>query len=325
MCKNIEVSFYVPEEIAQGLEKNFYEITGGIIRNKHTGEIVYWLREGDQSVKNVEKIMIKLTSLGKATLALADFIYMNDNLKDIKKKLEDNGLKLDSQNMSKIESGFLLSKEAELTEDYESLRVQMIRAMSLLEEGSNICRNIYEQQRKNDKQNKFTSYDSLRMVVLSQMGIIRSYAHLGEYNIATLRIQKLRKYLLDCALWYCNRCCYWDTEWNNWIYIWIYIAPLYIPGKIMYKFKNYTTVEWKIFEEITRSRKENVLIKSTLGLYINKMQELNVDIPYEVQELIDHLNYIDGYSLEIEAYKQKPVIFKKICEEISNKGTMDGT
>jgi hypothetical protein len=65
MCKNIEVSFYVPEEIAQGLEKNFYEIIGGIIRNKHTGEIVYWLREGGQSVKNVEKIMIKLTSLGK--------------------------------------------------------------------------------------------------------------------------------------------------------------------------------------------------------------------------------------------------------------------
>ena len=135
MGKNIEVSFYVPEEIAQGLEKNLYEIIGGIIRNKQTGEIVYWLREGGQSEKNVEKIMIKLTSLGKATLALDDFTYMNENFKDIQKKLEEIGLKTDSQNMSKIETGFLLSKEAELIEDYESLREQMIRAISLLEEG----------------------------------------------------------------------------------------------------------------------------------------------------------------------------------------------
>jgi len=323
MSKNIEVSFYVPEQIASGLEKNIYEIIGGIIRNKYTGEIVYWLREGGQSVNNVEKIMIRLTSLGKATLALNDFIYMNENFKDIKKKLEDIGPIPDSKNMSKIEYGFVLSKEAELIEDYESLRVQMIHAMGLLEEGSNIHRNIYEQQRKNDTQKKFASYDSLRMVVLCQMGIIRSYAHLGEYNIATLRIQKLRKYLLDCALWYCNKRCHWDTELRDWIYILLYIAPLYIPGKIVSKFKNYTTIEWKIFEEINRSRKENILVQDTLSLFIDKMQDLEVDIPYEVQELMNHLNYIEGYGLEIEAYQQRSVIFKKICEEISNKGTME--
>jgi len=323
MSKYIEVSFYVPEQIVRGLEKNIYEIIGGIIRNKYTGEIVYWLREGGKSVNNVEKIIIRLTSLGKATLALNDFIYMNENFNDIKKKLEDIGLIPDSQNMSKIESGFVLSKEAELIEDYESLRVQMIHAMSLLEEGSIIHRNIYEQQRKNDTQKKFTSYDSLRMIVVCQMGIIRSYAHLGEYNIAALRIQKLRKYLLDCALWYCNKRCHWDTELRDWIYILLYIAPLYIPGKIVSKFKNYTNIEWKIFEEINRSRKDNILIQDTLSLFIAKMQDLEVDIPYEVQELINHLNYIEGYGLEIEAYQQRSVVFKKICEEISNKGTME--
>jgi len=319
MSKYIEVSFYVPEQIVLGLENDSYERIGGIIRNKNTKEIVYWLREGVQPVKNTEKIMIKSTSLGKATLALSDFIYMDEIFKDIKKKSDDALIEPDSQNMSKIESGFSLSREAESIEDYGSSRVQMIRVMSLLEEGLNIYRNIHEQQRKIDKKTKFTSYDSLRMVVLSQMGIIRSYAHLGEYNIAELRIQKLKNFLLDCALWYCRRRCHEDIEW----YDWTYIAPLYIPGRLMSKLKDYATVEWKVLEEIRRCRKENVSIQDTLELFIDKMQKREVDLPVEVQELIDHLNYIDGYSLEIEAYKKMPVTFRKICDEISSKGTME--
>ncbi len=163
--------------------------------------------------------------------------YLNENFKDIRKKSEDVLMEPDSQNMSKIESGLSLSREAESIEDYDSSRFQMIHAMSLLEEGLSIYRNINEQQRE--------------------------------------------------------------------------------------KLKDYATVEWKVLEEIRRCRKENASIQDTLDLFIDKMQKREVDIPVEVQELIDHLDYIDGYSLEIEAYKKRPVIFKKICDEISNKGAME--
>jgi len=319
MNRYIEESFHVPEQIIRGLEDDSYERIGGIIRNKNTKDIVYWLREGGQPEKNTEIIMIKSTSLGKATLALTDFNYLNESFKEIRKKLEVALMESDLRNMTKIESGFSLSKEAESIEDHDSSRFQMIHAMSLLEEGLNIYRNIHEQQRKNDKKIRFISYDSLRLVVLSKMGIIRSYALLGEYNIAALRIQKLKNFLLDCALWYCRRRCHGDIEW----YEWIYIAPLYIPGKIMSKLKDYATVEWKVLEEIRRCRKENVSIQDTLEIFIDKMQKREIDIPVEVQELIDHLDYIDGYSMEIEAYKNRPVKFKKICDEISNKGAME--
>lgn len=93
----IDVSFIIPELVKQGLDSGVYERVGGVIRETASKNVVHWLREGKTITKG-HKIIVTLSSLGRATLAAADFAYMYANFEKYKKAVRRYNTKLDAQN-----------------------------------------------------------------------------------------------------------------------------------------------------------------------------------------------------------------------------------
>lgn len=197
MPKTIKAVFIIPEIIKVGLDKGVYERIGGVIRKTTNKEVVFWLKEGGSVTPKAQKITITLSSLGRATLAFADFLYMNEKFKEINKILKGIDMKLDAQNLSKIQSGFTLAKEAEQMRDLANAKMQMNSARSLLEEGSNIFKNLFRDINKSSKLNTDESFNALRLAILAELGVTRTYLWNDEFLTAYGRVENLFVFLKD--------------------------------------------------------------------------------------------------------------------------------
>lgn len=195
MSDLINITFIVPEIIKQGLDSGAYERVGGVIRETASKNVVHWLREGAVVSTKGHKIIAVLSTLGGATLAAADFVYMYKNFKNIDDQLRNINMKLDAQNLSKIQSGLSLAQKAEQMKDLDNAKLSMSSALGMLEEGANIFKNLFMNIPKNDKEYVPKSFNSLKLAVVAQLGMARIHLWNGEYLLARRDVGDLRLFL----------------------------------------------------------------------------------------------------------------------------------
>lgn len=316
MSDLIDVTFLVPEGIKTGLAKGVYERVGGVIRKTGSKEVVFWLKEGGTVTTKAQKITLTLSSLGKATLAFSDFLYMHDNFKKIKELLNNINYKLDAQNLSKIQSGFILAKEAELMSDVNSANIQIVNARHLLEEGSNIFKNLFENIRKKDGQYSFKSFTALKLIIVSQLGTIRTYLWNNEYLLARQRLLALKSIVLNESLNYIKRRCNDDFPWYFQVFILTVGLPLTIAVLIHGIFTGFDTDNSMILRKIEELNKTNENLEKIISKIIRRIKRRKIELPEEVKSLLNFRDLIDGYLLEIEKLNESRKPLRDILKEL---------
>lgn len=321
MSNLIDVPFIIPEVISKGLATGVYERVGGVIRQTRDKKIVFWLKEGGSVLTKGRSIIVTLTSLGKATLAFSDFFYMYDNFKTIKEQLNTINLKLDSQNLSKIQTGFALAKEAELMSDFNSANTQIIGSRALLEEGSNIFKNLFENIKKKDKQDSFVSFDLLKLLIVSQLGIIRTYLYQNEYQLARKRLLELKSIVLNESLHYIKRQCRDDVPWYIWAAMFTVALPatagLFIYGAVKKDKEDWLDTEGsKVLKKIAKLEKANEQEEKILERIIRITGRRQVELPTESKSLLNFRDFIDGYLLETEKLNKSKKQFRDALKEL---------
>jgi len=315
MSDLIDVTFLVPEGIMAGLAKGVYERVGGVIRKTTNKEVVLWLKEGGNITTKAQKITLTLSSLGKATLAFSDFLYMHDNFKKIKELLSNINQKLDAQNLSKIQTGFILAKEAELMSDINSANVQIINARHSLEEGSHIFKNLFENIKTKDEQYSLMSFTALKLVIVSQLGIVRTYLWNNEYLLARQRLLALKTTVLNESLNYIKRRCKTDIRWYWWV-IFTLGLPVTIPVTIYYIFADSDTDEGRVLKKIEELQKANENLEKIVRKVIRRTNRRKIELPEAVKVLLNFNEFIDGYLLEIERINKSRKPLRDMLKEL---------
>lgn len=309
----MEVLFEIPIDIKKGLESGLYKRIGGVIvKSEGKSEIVAWLKEIPKAKASSGTLLVKVTSLGKAALSAADYFYLHENFQRINKKLDDITLKIDSQNFSKVQSGLKLAAEAEKMKDMFLAKDQILKARTLLEEGSNRLQNIFASINKKEKNYKEKRMYYLNIIIQAELGIVRSYMLHNEYGLAKVRLLQLKRYLLEKCLRQI------DDEINfhlNW-----YWQVILFPAMISYIIPStvYTLLTKKevkgnpLNEELKRLEKSNLEEESKLEALLIKVEEKNFKLSKEVQTLINFDDFLQGYILELDYYEVEHSESKKL-------------
>lgn len=316
-----EVVFLVPSKIKNALDSGEYERVGGIIRKVHTKEIVYFLKE-EENVSNGVKIILTLSKICKSTIAFFSYKLIHSKLDKILSSLEEIEFKIDVQNFSKIQTGFSLAKEAEEFSDENNARIQIANARQSLEEGCNIFYALFERIAKNDYSYSIKSYPYLRLTILSQLAIIRSYVWNNEYRVAHCRLLNLKSLILNSTLYYIRKVCQEDHRWYEWVGImtfgFIMSATLIFPIMALMGVFDKPTDKQKIQNQISDLIKANENLENILEKTILQMQQKNLKIPNESIELKNFNNFLDGYILELEYFEQQKMPLRKILKKINS-------
>lgn len=303
--------------IKAGLAKGVYERVGGVIRNTVNKEVVFWLKEGGSITTKAQKITLTLSSLGKATIAFSDFLYMHDNFKKIKELLNNINQKLDAQNLSKIQTGFILAKEAESMSDINSANVQIINSRHSLEEGSHIFKNLFENIKKEDEQYSLKSFTALKLVIVSQLGIARTYLWNNEYLLTRQRLLALKAMVLHESINYIKRRCELDdSHWFWYVVLFTVGLPIAIPTAIYGLFGGLDTNEDKALKEIKELNKANENSEKIVRKIIRRIKRRKIELPEEVKALLNFNEFIDGYLLEIEKLNESRMPLRDMLKEL---------
>jgi ASC-1-like (ASCH) protein len=301
--KNLEeVVFYIPKAIMEGLKCGKYERVGGIIRHSSDKKIVLWLSESGKPLAGTQKIVMNVSNLGKISLAFADYFYMQTQFNDIKNALKSIELKINAQNISKVQSGLKLAIEAEKMNDRVLAISQLSNARQLLEEGSQIFQHLFYEARNRDKQNKFISFSFLRLVLLCEMGTIRSYLANSEFDLAIMRLLQVQILASNIGIDYLRRSC--ETDWEWWVWP---LLPLIIPIGLIMLISGKKTKEDELTEQINLLERNSKNQQGNFQLVYKKAIKKEIEIACEIQSLMTFCDNIDGYLFEVRKCKENKI------------------
>ncbi|WP_342542733.1 hypothetical protein MHH33_01580 [Paenisporosarcina sp. FSL H8-0542] len=294
--KTINVAFDIPLYVFEGLNSGAFIRKGGVVVQKDTQRVVMWLKEGTKFGVESRSIIAQVTSLGKASLTLADFLYMHDNFERIHQRLSEINLKIDAQNFSKINSGFSLAMEAEKMKDKEIAKNQMFEARQLLEEGSKIFQHILNNLEKKDKKFKEKSISYLNLIIQAELGIIRTYMWHDEYEIAKLRLLKLRSFLLQNIFKQIEN---QITPHIAWYWKVLPFALGGLPTVIQNAIKDHLSYKEMLRKELKNVKEENLEIEEKLNLLLSKLDEESYLLSDDINHLLNVDEFIQGYEYEL--------------------------
>ncbi|MFC3210739.1 hypothetical protein [Planomicrobium okeanokoites] len=304
----MEVLFEIPIDIKKGLESGVYKRIGGVIvKSEGKAEIVTWLKEIPKAKASSGTLLVKVTSLGKAALSAADYFYLYENFQRINKKLDDITLKIDSQNFSKVQSGLKLAAEAEKMKDIFLAKDQILKARTLLEEGSNRLQNIFASINKKEKNYKEKRMHYLSTIIQAELGIVRSYMWHNEYELANVRLLHLKRYLIENCLKQIDDEINFHVAWYWKVIVSPIMVSVIIPQTISsLVYDVITNKEIKgipLNEELRRLEKSNLEEEAKLEAMLIKVEEENYKLSKEVQTLINFDDFLKGYTLELDYYE----------------------
>lgn len=295
----INIAFDVPIDIKKGLEAGLYMRKGGVVL-KDNHQVVHWLKEVPLKEATPSSLLAKGTSLGKATLAAADFLYLHEQFKKIHLQLEQVNLKLDAQNLAKVFSGLKLAKEAELMVDTSQAKNQISNAKTLLEDGTNILHHILINVNKKEKNYREKRFHYLNLIVQGELGIIRSYMWEGEFELARTRVLQLKQFLLGICIQQLHDDLDPHIEW----YKWIFLLP---PAVLIYTYqlatKKVNNEKINLQAEIKAITKKNVKLEEDIDKVLVRAKEQKLELSEEVQSMLTFNETLDGYELELKEYK----------------------
>lgn len=276
----------------------------GSFETEKIKKIVFWLKEGGGKIKGGKKLIIKSTEIMKSALAFSDFLYMNENFKNIQKLLADINMKIDAQNLSKLTAGFQLLVDAKSISDIDKREYQINSARSLLYEGNEIYKKIFNEISTKDKSIdgnfKSVSYNTLRLIIITELGIIRSYFVQKEFEICKIRLLLLKQFIIKATIHYCEVVTKDDIPW------WAYLLALTIG----LPFLPFTIFSKKDIEEMKKedlskiinnlTDRTNVLTDQYQEI-LTKTRELELSTPEQINALDNMICFVDGYISEVNS------------------------
>ncbi|WP_416143615.1 hypothetical protein [Planococcus koreensis] len=309
----MEVLFEIPIDIKKGLESGIYKRIGGVIvKSEGKSEIVAWLKEIPKAEATTGTLLVKVTSLGKAALSVADYFYLYENFQRINKKLDDITLNIDIQNFSKVQSGLKLATEAEKMKDLFLAKSQILEARTLLEEGSNRLHNIFANINKKGKNYKEKRMHYLNIIIQAELGIVRSYMWHNEYGLAKIRLLHLKQYLLDKCLKQIDDDINFHLTWYWQVITLPVVIPVFISTLTYSLLTNKEIKGPPLNEELKRLEKSNLEEEAKLESMLIKVEEEKYKLSQEVQMLVNFDNFLKGYTLELDYLEAEHSKSKKL-------------
>jgi len=192
-----DLSVVIPESVTQGLSRGDYERVGGVIRNTASKNVICWLRDAETNQLQRYGNIIGPPILGPLALAFAAFLYLDQNFKKIHKQLSSIDMKLDVQNLSKVQAGFELARKAEQDQDLDSAKMAMNSAIALLEEGNCIFENLLKNTGVADKQYVDITFCYAKLITTTRLGKARAFLWNGKYLLARQEVEALQLFTRD--------------------------------------------------------------------------------------------------------------------------------
>lgn len=306
---HINIAFNLPPHIKKGLDAGLFIRKGGVVLDSRH-QVVHWLKEIPLNEAGPSSLVVRGTSLGKAALSAADFLYLHDNFKKIHLQLEQVNLKIDAQNLSKVFSGLKLAKEAELMVETSQAKNQITNARSLLEEGTNILRHILMNINKKEKNYREKRFHYLNLIIQAELGIIRSYLWEGEFEIARTRILQLKQFLSGICVQQLHD--EFDSQHKrDKQYKW----ALFPAAVLLYTYQVTTNKFGEEKLDIQAAVKslieKNVKLEEDIEKLLVRAKEQKLKLSEEVQSMLIFKETLDGYELELRRYKEQDLKFIK--------------
>lgn len=303
MSSVIDLSFRVPRTIEDGLRSGVLERIGGVIRRSDTKEVVHWLKEAGDAGSGAQ-LIVRGSQLSKALLAASDFMYMHEQFQRIAANLERIEKKIDAQMLGKAQGAIQMAADAEMIRDFSTRQSQLRLARSSLIESTRTYAGLSEEFATRDGHDSYPSFDPLRISVLTEIAVARSYFLEEEYDLAALHLHALSARLSTASLHYCK--VHFDDGLAWWE--WLYMAPLIPIGLAIELYERVRGIEQQddtesreeILRLIARQEKKQAKADAAIAKVLERIEENELQLPDTVNEMVAIQDFIAGYLIEVD-------------------------
>lgn len=195
----VDATFYVPEDIAQGLSNGIYERVGGVVREIGSKQIVTWLREGFEASNSLQNILAPSTlSAVSSTLNLAvstmGFSIVLKRLGVIEQQLEQAqevlrtiDYKIDLSFYANFRAALDLAFNAFTMTNSETRKMSAMQAINRFLEAEHHYTKLTDIEIGNGSQ---VADEYLSTLCLAYVTEVRCYLELEELDTARRRLQE---------------------------------------------------------------------------------------------------------------------------------------
>lgn len=192
----VNATFVISEEIAEGLNNGNLERVGGVIRETQTKQVVAWLREATPNVSQVPAILQigSVASVLNLGVSVMGFTLVMQRLKELEERLQKAQEVLNKINR-KIDLGFYakfraaldLALHAVTMNNLENRKSMAIQAINRFLEAEHIYIDYTDQELEQSSQ---IADEYLLTLSLAYVAEARCYLELDEPDIAIRRLQE---------------------------------------------------------------------------------------------------------------------------------------
>lgn len=312
--ETITVIFDVPEWITAGLESGDYYRQGGVIRDKVTKAVVYWLKEGGAASAGTmptggaaaaSALQVAVPVLIVAAITVAGFVHISRKIDRLEKQLDSIEGKIDAQNFALIKSGIELAAEVELLQDPENRKQQLSLAYTNLVRGSEVFGQLLKEAMERDGK-ELKSLPHLAAYVAGQVSAVKVDLVRQENLAAYHRAVKLRRFLLETIYHYLQ--CNFEAQMRTTKRGPTGIAAV-LPSPLKFLFSllfppqsnwDYYTQRNEVLKDISGQLEASQNIQSQIETTLGAYQVYSLTPPQEIEQLQTLDEFLHGYSVECE-------------------------
>ncbi|HBV95897.1 MAG: hypothetical protein JL50_04570 [Peptococcaceae bacterium BICA1-7] len=190
--------FAVPPPIRQRLFAGECERTGGVIREKYSGKIVYLLAEELSEEKRISSVSVTIPEILGSTLKYLSTDRVKGQIELLEKELDANNTQINPGDLSIINSAAgLISMNLPGTEELRSLTENMSRLYDRYQDIS------AKYLRDLDKPRDYQSFPFIKITILSSAVAARLCMQSGDRAGADEWVSRAYSDVVKAIKWYC--------------------------------------------------------------------------------------------------------------------------
>jgi len=196
----VDTTFFIPEEIAQGLSKGIYERVGGVVRKTGSKQVVAWLREISEKSDSALSIVSGLSSVGAVSSILnlavstMGFIVVLKRLGVIEQQLDQAqevlrtiDYKIDLSFYANFRAALDLAFNAFTMTNSETRKISAMQAINRFLEAEHHYTKLTDIEIANGSQ---VADEYLSTLCLAYVTEVRCYLEMEELDTARRRLQE---------------------------------------------------------------------------------------------------------------------------------------
>lgn len=193
----LDASFYMPENIKQGISSGIYERVGGVIRKADSKQIVLWLREIGNGNNILEPILLQagaassVINLAVSTMGFAIVVnrlnLIEQQLLQAEEVLQTIDYKIDLSFYSNFRAALDLAMNAFTMTDVENCKMSAMHAINRFLEAQHHYTKLTDIEINNGSQ---VADEYLSTLCLAYVTEVRCYLELEEIDTAHRRLQE---------------------------------------------------------------------------------------------------------------------------------------